>query len=146
VPPNLLLAFQPAEPEGRQEDEMNKFLRVAVALPALLFVVMGLRWVIDPSGAAEGLGMILLDGIGRSSQIGDGAALFLGMGVMILLGLVTAKRSWFYAPAMLLLMVAVFRVVAWLVHDAALATPLIAVEVVIGTLLLFASSRLASND
>lgn len=31
---------------------MNKLLRVLVTLPGILFVVMGLRWITDPAGAA----------------------------------------------------------------------------------------------
>jgi hypothetical protein len=122
---------------------MKTFLRVLVILPAILFVLMGLRWAVDPTGAANGLGMTLLDGVGRSSQIGDVGALFLSMGIMMLLGLITLKRTWFYAPALMLVLVAVLRLLAWLVHDAALAMEMIAVELLVSFLLLVASSKLA---
>ena len=112
---------------------MKKLLLVVVTLPAILFVVMGLRWITDPTGAATGLGMTLLDGMGRSSQIGDVGALFLSMGMMILIALVTGKRSWFYAPALMLVLVALLRVLAWLLHDAALAFQLIVVELVVAS-------------
>jgi hypothetical protein len=125
---------------------MKAVLRILVALPAVLFVVMGLRWITDPSGAATALGMTLLDGVGRSSQIGDVGALFLSMGSMMLLGLITSRRSWFYAPALMLSLVALLRVLAWLLHDAALALDMIVVEVVIASILLFASTRLAQGE
>lgn len=125
---------------------MNKILRVLVALPAILFVVIGLRWIIDPAGAAAELGMTLLQGLGRSSQIGDVGAFFLSCGIMILLALVTGKRSWFQAPALMLSLVAVYRILAWLLHDAALAPDMIAVEVIVASLLLFASARLQRED
>lgn len=124
---------------------MKTVLRILVTLPAVLFVVMGLRWITDPTGAATALGMTLLDGVGRSSQIGDVGALFLSMGMMMLLALITARRSWFYAPALMLALVAVLRLLAWLLHDAALALDMIVVEVVIAGILLFASSRLAQD-
>ena len=38
---------------------------------------------------------------------------------------------------------AIYRIVAWLFHDAAFAADGIAVEVVVGSLLLFAGARLA---
>ena len=122
---------------------MRTLLRVLVTLPAVLFVVTGLRWITDPTGAATALGMTLLDGVGRSSQIGDVGAFFLAMGIMMLLALITARRSWFYAPALMLILVAVLRVLAWLLHGAALALDMIVVEVVVAGILLFASSRLA---
>jgi hypothetical protein len=125
---------------------MKILLRVLVTLPAILFIVTGLRWAIDPSGAATALGMTLLDGIGRSSQIGDVGAMFLSMGIMMLLALVTAKRAWFYAPALLLSLIAVFRLLAWLVHDAALAMNMIVVELVVTVILLIAASKLSSSE
>lgn len=124
---------------------MKTFFRVLVALPAILFVVMGLRWAVDPMGAASGLGMTLMEGVGLSSQIGDLAAFFLGMGIMMLIALISARRSWFQAPALLLALTAVFRLLAWLVHDAALALDMIIVELVVATVLILASSRLAED-
>lgn len=90
--------------------------------------------------------MPLLDGAGRSSQIGDVGALFLGMGLMMLTALVTRERTWFRAPAILLLLIAVLRVLAWLFHGAALVMPAIVVEVVIGGLLLLGSTKLTEED
>jgi hypothetical protein len=125
---------------------INKVLRVLVALPGILFVVMGLRWLVDPTGAASGLGMELLDGIGRSTQIADLAVFFLAMGMMILVGLITSQRHWFHVPALMLLGAAIFRVLAWLLHDAALAGQLIGVELVVACLLLFGASRLSTRE
>ena len=125
---------------------MKLLFRVLVTLPAILFIVTGLRWAIDPSGAATALGMTLLDGIGRSSQIGDVGAMFLFMGTMMLIALITAKRTWFYAPALLLSLIAVYRLLAWLVHDAALAMGMIVVELVVAVILLIAASKLSSGE
>ena len=124
---------------------MNKLLRLLILLPAVLFVVMGLRWITDPTGAADALGMSLMTGLGRSSQIGDVGTLFLAMGLMILMGLVTSNRTWFQAPAMILAIVALFRTLAWLFHDAAFAPDMIAVEVILAGLLLLASAKLSKG-
>jgi hypothetical protein len=124
---------------------MKFFMRLLVTLPALLFVVMGLRWAVDPGGAATELGMTLMSGVGRSSQIADVGALFLSMGMMTLIGLVSAQRIWFYAPAMMLSLAAVLRVLAWLVHDAALALDMIVVEVVVATILVIAAAKLGRD-
>ncbi len=125
---------------------MKRLLRILVTLPAILFVVLGLRWVTDPAGAASALGMPLLDGLGRSSQIGDVGALFLTMGLMILIGLVTRTGSWFYAPALMLAVVALFRLLAWLFHDAPPALDLIAVELIIATLLVLTAPKLSEQE
>ena len=124
---------------------MNKILRVIVALPGILFVVTGLRWLVDPSAAAAQFGMPLLNGVGRSSQIGDMSGFFLTLGIVILIALITSKRSWYYPAIILLVITAIGRVLAWLVHDAALAVDMIAPEVIIACLLLFASRKLADQ-
>jgi hypothetical protein len=120
---------------------MNKILRGVLLLPALLFIFTGLRWLADPAGAASGLGMSLLEGAGRSSQMGDVGSFFLMGGCMIVLGVFTLRREWFYAATMLVAGAALFRTVAWLVHDAPFATASVIIEVVITALLLFAASR-----
>jgi hypothetical protein len=121
---------------------LKKALRIFLALPAIGFVITGLRFAVAPAGAAKGLAMPLLDGAARSSQIGDVGALFMGMGLMILTALTTLKREWFIAPAVLLALVAVFRVLAFLFHDAALLMNMIVAEVAIASLLVLASKKL----
>ena len=120
---------------------MNKFLRALLVLPALLFILVGLQWLGDPAAAAKGLGMTLMDGMGRSSQMGDVGSFFLMSGSMVLIGVITLRKEWFYAPAMLVAGAALFRTVAWVAHDAPFATVSIVIEVVITALLLFAASR-----
>lgn len=125
---------------------MNKLLTLLVALPAIVFVVGGVRWVVDPSGAAASLGMPLLEGVGLSSQVGDVGSFFLSVGIMMLLALITRRRSWFYAPVLLLAMAALLRILAWLLQDAALALPHIAFEVLVACVLLIAATRLQRED
>lgn len=121
---------------------MPKALKIILVLPALLFAVMGLRILFAPEGALGELGMPLLDGLGRSTQIGDLGAFFITGAILILLGVFTGKREWLYAPAMLLGLTAVFRVWAAVGHGAAFAVQQIVVEVVVCALLLFAASRI----
>ena len=123
---------------------MNKILRGVVALPAILFILIGLQWLGDPAAAAKGLGMTLMDGMGRSSQMGDVGSFFLMTGAMVLIGVITLRKEWFYAPAMMVAGAAIFRTVAWMAHDAPFATTSIIIELVITSLLLFAASRIKS--
>ena len=123
---------------------MNMILRVVIALPAVLFILIGLQWLGDPTAAAKGLGMTLMDGMGRSSQMGDVGSFFLMGGSIAMLGVITLRREWFYASAMLVAGAAVFRTVAWLAHDAPFATVSIIIEVVITALMLFGASRIKS--
>lgn len=124
---------------------MKAILKIVVVLPGVLFVVMGVRWLVAPAGIAPEFGFVLADGMGRSSQIGDFAAFFLAMGVCILLGVVSERRLWYYPPAMLLLLAATGRVLAWALHDAAFAGGMILFEVAVGALLLAAARWLPES-
>ena len=121
---------------------MSKVFKIFISIPAIIFVFMGLRWIINPAAAAQAQVMPLLDGMALSSQIGDLGALFLGMGVMILLGLISDNKTWFQAPILLLLCTAVIRVIAWLFHDASLAIPMIVVELLFSGLLFVACNKM----
>ncbi len=121
---------------------MDKALRVLAGLLGLLFLSIGARWIIAPEGVAKELGMPLLDGMALSTQIGDLAAFFVTLGLTILLGVITLHRTWFYAAMMLLGSTAVFRTLAWALHDAAFATQSISVEVIGTVILLVAALRL----
>jgi hypothetical protein len=126
----------------KMQNTLNRILSLLVLLPAILFVVTGLRWLVAPAGVAPEFGLTLDHGVGLSSQVGDMAGFFLTLGICMLTALVSARRSWYY-PAILLLSITVIgRIIAWLIHDAALALDLIAPEVIVATILLIASRRL----
>ncbi|MGY8850884.1 MAG: hypothetical protein ACKVKX_09210 [Pseudomonadales bacterium] len=122
----------------------QKALMVVIALLAINFIYTGLRYIIDPATVAAEFGMPLLDGLGRSSQIGDLSAFFMSMGIFMLLALKTGERLWFYPTVILLSLTALSRVLAWAFQDAALATTMIVAEVVISGLLLLAANKLSS--
>lgn len=124
---------------------MNVALRAIVLLCGVLFIITGLRWLLAPAGVAPELGLVLSTGVGLSSQIGDMSAFFLTLGVCILMGLITQRAIWYYPPIILLSLTAVGRLLAWLLHDAALAMNLIAPEVIVALILLIASRRLPAQ-
>lgn len=125
---------------------IDRGLKLLVLLPALLFLSTGLRWLVAPAGVAPDFGLTLETGIGLSSQVGDMAGFFLTLGLCILLALVTNRRAWYYPAMLLLLLTAIGRILAWLFHDAALATELIAPEISVFLILLVASRRLPSRE
>jgi len=120
-------------------------LRILVLLPGVAFLVTGLRWLVAPAGVAPEFGLSLASGIGLSSQVGDMSAFFLTLGICILMALVSGRRIWFYPAITLLALTALGRILAWLLHDAALATRLIAPEVIVALLLFFAARHLSDR-
>ncbi len=124
---------------------MNTAIRLLVLLCGILFLITGLRWLLAPAGVAPEFGLTLGSGVGLSSQVGDMSAFFLTLGVCILMGLTRQRPVWFYSPMILLSLTAVGRIVAWLLHDAALAVNLIAPEVIVTLILLIAARRLPAR-
>ena len=115
---------------------MRKVLRIAMTLLGIGFTLQGIGWLITPERAAAGLGMSLLDGLGRSTQIGDFAAFFVAVGVCTLAGMRRREPVLVRVAAGILACAAFGRIVAWAVHGAALAATFIVVEIVASLLLL----------
>ena len=125
---------------------MITLVRILVLLPGVLFLVTGLRWLLAPAAVAPEFGLVLGSGIGLSSQVGDMSAFFLTLAVCILMGLTTQRSIWYYPPIILLSLTAIGRTLAWLLHDAALATALIVPEVVVALILFLASRYLPERS
>jgi hypothetical protein len=104
--------------------------RVLATLPGFLMGMNAIGWLTQPEETAKGLGMPLLEGVGRSTQIGDMGALFVGTTILIFWGAVRSQVQWLYSAALFLGCAAVIRTIAALAHDAAMATQFIVPEVI----------------
>ena len=125
---------------------MNTFLVVLNAINGIWFIAIGLLWVISPYEAGANFGILeISEGLGRSSLIGDVGSYFFCIGLMMILAAYTLRSIWFYAPAMLLGVTALFRVISWVAHDATFATQFIIIEILLITLLLVTSKRMSSQ-
>jgi hypothetical protein len=119
-------------------------LRLAIRIVGAFFAFQGVAWLIDPARVAGSLGMPLLDGIARSTQVGDLAIFFLVAGVTMILGAQHGRADLLYVPAALIGGAAVTRTFAWLWQGADFAAFFIAVEVIVGATLLVGARRLDS--
>lgn len=121
---------------------MRPPLRLAVSILGGVFAAQGLGWLFTPALVAGSLGMPLLDGLGRSTQIGDFASFFLVGGISMIIGSRPGRARALYFPAALIGGAAVTRTLAWLLQGADFAAAFISVEVATGLLLLYAARRL----
>ncbi|HVM98283.1 MAG TPA: hypothetical protein VMT89_17945 [Candidatus Acidoferrales bacterium] len=119
---------------------MRATLRVLTILIGIGFTLQGIGWLVAPERAAAGLGMPVLDGLGRSTQFGDFAAFFLVLGGSIVAGVRKGQARLLNIPAVLLGCAAFGRTAAWLFHGADFAALFIFVEVA-ASALLFAAAR-----
>jgi hypothetical protein len=126
---------------ARQHDHPGAVTRIVTALLGAGFLLQGVAFVAAPASAAASLGMALLDGVGRSTQIGDFASFFLTLGATMLAGSLGGRPRLLFVPAGMLAATAVVRTLAWLVHGAAFAATFVAVEVAVAALLVTAARR-----
>lgn len=110
-------------------------------LCSLVLIASGARWLVDPQGAAAGLGMPLMEGVALSTQAGDIGALLFFSGLLAVIGVIKNTPSYCYSAGTLMGGVAIFRVLTTVTIGAALATTLIAVEVVFAVIFVWAGSQ-----
>jgi len=89
--------------------------------------------------------MSLLDGVARSTQIGDLSALFLTAGATILVGALPGRARLLYVPMGLFGVAALARTLAWVLHGAAFAAGFISLELALAALLLVAARQLGES-
>jgi hypothetical protein len=119
---------------------------VFLVLPGTFFLFTGFRWLFAPDVAAAKLLMPLLKGTALSSQMGDVGGLFMGMGLLVMGAVVTRKREWLSAVAVILACVAILRVFAFSLHDAGFVPQMIIFEAVLSVWFGIASGLLKEKE
>ena len=122
------------------------FFIAFLILPAVFFLFTGFQWLVSPETAASALMMPLLDGAGRSSQISDIGGLFLGMGLVVMGAVVTRKGDWLLPVSIILACIAVFRLLAFALHDATLIPQTVIIEIVLSVWFAIASRNLLVEE
>ncbi|MBN1429127.1 MAG: hypothetical protein JXB07_12195 [Anaerolineae bacterium] len=120
-------------------------LSIFLILPGVLFLFLGFQWLVAPESGASALMMPLLAGAGLNSQISDIGGLFLGMGLLVMGAVTTRKGDLLFSVAVILSCIAVYRVLAFSLHDATLPMQSIALEVVLA-IWFFVASRILSEE
>ena len=110
---------------------MLTLLRTLTGLAGLGALIIGAMWWYQPETAAELLGASLLDGTGRSAQIGDSGAFTIGVGLLLLWGAARQHAVFVLIGGCLVGLVAPGRILSATFHGGAVTTPEVVVECVI---------------
>ena len=110
---------------------MMNSLRALTALSGLGLLLIGLGWWIHPAAAAEMLGANLLEGTGRSTQIGDSGAFFIGAGALLAWGAIRKSATLTLVGGILVALVIPGRVLSATTHGGAWTPDEIAGECII---------------
>lgn len=122
---------------------MQYVIQGLVVLIALLFLFMGVNFVLNPTDAGGGVGLEAMNVTGWSSLRGDMGGLFLGTAALCIYGLVRRNEGAFLAVAVYMGAIALCRIVGF-TQEGTSEPALIAfgTEIVIVLLLSYAAVRL----
>jgi len=101
---------------------LRVILQLAAALPGIFISLLCILFLTQPEQAAGRLDMKMLDGIGRSIQIGAFCLFFFGTAVLILLGAIRSRIRWLYAGAMFIGGMAAIRILAAMAYGSGMTT------------------------
>lgn len=124
---------------------LGKIITFLAGLLGLILLGIGVRWLVDPSGAAPLIGMEVLQGVAGNSQIGDLGAFFIVAGSFAVLGVFTRNATLLYTPAALVGVAALYRTVAGLVHGVDFASDMILGELIMCAIFLLARKQMAAT-
>ena len=110
---------------------MLTFLRIITTLSGLGLLLIGILWWLQPATASEMLGASLLDGTGRSTQIGDSGAFFIGAGALLALGAIRNHATLVISGGLLVGLVIPGRVLSATTHGGAWTPDEIAGECIV---------------
>ena len=121
---------------------MLSLLRIITILSGLGLFLIGVIWWLQPATAAEMLGASLLDGTGRSTQIGDSGAFFIGAGGLLALGGIRNHAALVISGGLLVGLVIPGRVLSATTHGGAWTPDEIAGECIVLVVALLTASAI----
>ena len=110
--------------------------RILSGIVGLFMLWTCLGWLMDPSTAAAGLAMPLIEGLGGNTQIGDFTSFFFTAGVFACIGAYRSEHVWLYATISLLGSAAIFRSLAVVTHGSDPLSMAIGFEIVMSAVLI----------
>ena len=122
------------------------WFRVIPGIIGAFMLLSAFNWLIDPSGAAEGLAMSLLEGEGGNTQIGDFTSFFFTEGLMSIIGAYRNEHIWLFTTISLLGSAAIFRISAGLFHGTEFLTSAIIFELVSSVLLFISAYKIKTEN
>lgn len=108
-------------------------MKIAYTLSGILGVVLAiiaLRWILSPEDSANSLGMVLLDGAGRNTQIRDFTALFASTSIFCFISITTRQYQWIFSSGIVFSLIALISVLASQLHDAPLTYSYLIAEII----------------
>ena len=125
--------------------------RAISGLIGLFMLYSALGWILDPTTAAAGLAMVLVEGpgdttLGMNTQIGDFTSFFFTAGILSCIGSYRNEHEWLYGPLVLLGSAAIFRLTAGVMHGTEFWVPGIISEILFAIMLIVSINLMKKSN
>jgi hypothetical protein len=123
-------------------------MKIANILSIVLGVVLAIiaiRWILSPEISANTLGMDLLEGTGRNTQIRDFTAIFLSTSIFCFISALTKQYQWIFSSGLIFLIIASVSILAASMHEAPLKYSSLIAEILFAVLAFTAAYKYKFN-
>ncbi|MDA7642638.1 hypothetical protein N8800_01915 [Gammaproteobacteria bacterium] len=107
-----------------------KLANILSGILGLVLTIIAIRWILLPEESANSLGMILLDGSGRNTQIRDFTSIFASTAIFCFLSITTKQFQWIFSSGIIFSIIAIISIVASQLHEAPIAYSSLIAEII----------------
>ena len=118
-----------------------KLANILSGILGLVLTIIAIRWILLPEESANSLGMILLDGSGRNTQIRDFTSIFASTAIFCFLSIATKQFQWIFSSGIIFLIIAIMSIVASQLYEAPITYSSLIAEIIFA-MIAFASAFL----
>jgi len=118
-----------------------KLANILSGILGIVLTIIAIRWILLPEESANSLGMILLDGSGRNTQIRDFTSIFASTAIFCFLSIATKQFQWIFSSGIIFLIIAIMSIVASQLYEAPITYSSLIAEIIFA-MIAFASAFL----
>ena len=123
-----------------------KLANILSGILGLVLTIIAIRWILLPEESANSLGMILLDGSGRNTQIRDFTSIFASTAIFCFLSIATKQFQWIFSSGIIFSIIAIISIVASQLHDAPITYSSLIAEIIFAMYSLYLSFSYINLD
>ena len=107
-----------------------KLANILSGILGLVLTIIAIRWIFLPEDSANSLGMVLLEGSGRNTQIRDFTSIFASTAIFCFLSIATKQFQWVFSSGIIFSIIAIISIVASQLHEAPITYSSLIAEII----------------
>ena len=107
-----------------------KLANILSGILGIVLTIIAIRWILLPEESANSLGMILLDGSGRNTQIRDFTSIFASTAIFCFLSIATKQFQWIFSSGIIFSIISIMSIVASQLHEAPISYSSLIAEII----------------